>query len=60
MDEGSYVRDNWNKIDLIIVGFSLLDFYSLYQKYLTESQGRSSLQFLKVLRLLILIDHYVI
>ena len=52
MDEGSYIRDNWNKIDLIIVGFSLLDFYSLYQKYLTESQGRSSLQFLKVLRLL--------
>jgi hypothetical protein len=52
MDEGSYIRDNWNKIDLIIVLFSFLDFYSLYSKYLTSSQGRSSLQFLKVLRLL--------
>ena len=52
MDEGSYLRDNWNKIDLFIVAFSLLDFYSLYTKYLTDSQGRSSLQFLKVLRLL--------
>jgi hypothetical protein len=52
LDEGSYLRDNWNKIDLIIVAFSLLDFYSLYSKYLTSGQGRSSLQFLKVLRLL--------
>ena len=52
MDEGSYVRDNWNKIDLIIVLFSLLDFYSLYLKYLTPSKGGSSLHFLKVLRLL--------
>ncbi len=52
VDEGSYLRDNWNKIDFIIVAFSLLDFYSLYSKYLTDAQGRSSLQFLKVLRLL--------
>ena len=52
MDEGSYLRDNWNKIDLIIVLFSFFDFQGLFQKYLTSSQGGNSLQWLKVLRLL--------
>ena len=53
MDEGTYVRDNWNKIDLIIVVVSLIDIQSLVQKYLQNNNNvSSSLNFLKVLRLL--------
>ena len=52
MDEGSYLRDNWNKIDIIIVVCSIFDFENLIEKYLVGKQSNSSLQFLKVLRLL--------
>ncbi|MCQ2815701.1 MAG: ion transporter [archaeon] len=53
MDEGSYLRDNWNKIDLVIVAVSMFDVVSLVQKYIIKtSGGGSSLNFLKVLRLL--------
>ena len=52
MDEGSYLRDNWNKIDIIIVICSIFDFANLIQKYIIGVQGSSSYQFLKVLRLL--------
>ena len=53
LDEGSYVRDNWNKIDLIIVVVSLIDIQSLVSKYLqSNNNASSSLNFLKVLRLL--------
>ena len=52
MDEGSYLRDNWNKIDIIIVICSIFDFVNLIQKYIIGVQGSSSYQFLKVLRLL--------
>ena len=52
LDEGSYLRDNWNKIDIIIVICSIFDFVSLIQKYIIGNQTNSSLQFLKVLRLL--------
>ena len=52
MDEGSYLRDNWNKIDIIIVICSIFDFENLIEKYLVGKQSSSSLQFLKVLRLL--------
>ena len=52
MDEGSYLRDNWNKIDIIIVVCSIFDFENLIEKYLIGNQSSSSLQFLKVLRLL--------
>ena len=52
LDEGSYLRDNWNKIDIIIVICSIFDFVSLFQKYTAGNQNNSSLQFLKVLRLL--------
>ena len=52
MDEGSYLRDNWNKIDIIIVICSIFDFVNLIEKYLMEKNQNSSLQFLKVLRLL--------
>ena len=52
MDEGSYLRDNWNKIDIIIVICSIFDFVNLIQKYLIGNQTTSSLQFLKVLRIL--------
>ena len=52
MDEGSYLRDNWNKIDIIIVICSIFDFVNLIQKYIIGNQTTSSLQFLKVLRIL--------
>ena len=52
LDEGSYLRDNWNKIDIIIVICSIFDFENLIEKYGIGSQSNSSLQFLKVLRLL--------
>ena len=53
LDEGSYLTDNWNRIDLIIVVCSVFDFQNLFTKYLTSGSGSSSnLQFLKVLRLL--------
>ena len=52
MDEGSYIRDNWNKIDLIIVVVSLIDIDSIVQKYSSSGNKSSSFNFLKVLRLL--------
>ena len=52
LDEGSYLRDNWNKIDIIIVICSIFDFENLIEKYAIGNQSNSSLQFLKVLRLL--------
>ena len=52
MDEGSYLRDNWNKIDIIIVICSIFDFENLVEKYIIGNQSTSSVQFLKVLRLL--------
>ena len=52
MDEGSYLRDNWNKIDIIIVICSAFDFQNLFTKYFSSGRGSSSVQFLKVIRLL--------
>ena len=52
VDEGSYLRDNWNKIDIIIVICSVFDFQNLFTKYLGDGASSSSLKFLKVLRLL--------
>ena len=52
IDEGSYLRDNWNKIDIIIVVCSIFDFQNLFTKYIGDGGSSSSLKFLKVLRLL--------
>ena len=52
LDEGSYLRDNWNKIDIIIVICSIFDFQNLFTKYVGDGASTSSLQFLKVLKLL--------
>ena len=52
LDEGSYLRDNWNKIDIIIVICSIFDFQNLFTKYFTTGNANSSVQFLKVIRLL--------
>ena len=52
LDEGSYLRDNWNRIDIIIVICSIFDFQNLFTKYIGNGGSSSSLQFLKVLRLL--------
>jgi hypothetical protein len=51
MDKGSYLQDNWNKIDFVIVVVSLIDLQGLLSK-MTGNQNSSSLSFLKVLRLL--------
>jgi hypothetical protein len=52
LDEGSYLRDNWNRIDIVIVVCSIFDFQNLFTKYIGNGASSSSLQFLKVLRLL--------
>ena len=52
LDEGSYLRDNWNKIDIIIVLCSIFDYVNLFQKYFVDDKSTSSLQFLTVLRVL--------
>ena len=52
LDEGSYLTDHWNKIDIIIVICSLLDYEILFEKYVFGNSDVSSSQFLKVLRLL--------
>ena len=50
--EGSYLNDNWNKIDAIIVICSFIEFHNLFQKYFKSNNSTSSVEFLKVLRLL--------
>ena len=52
LDEGSYLTDHWNKIDIIIVLCSFFDYEILFEKYVYESKDASSSQFLKILRLL--------
>ena len=52
LDEGSYLTDHWNKIDIIIVVCSFLDYEILFEKYVFERNDFSSSQFLKVIRLL--------
>ena len=52
LDEGSYIRDNWNKIDFIIVLVSLIDIQSYVEKYINNTATSNSMNFLKVLRLL--------
>jgi hypothetical protein len=51
MDEGSYLRDSWNQMDLTIVVFSLVDFPSIID-VITGVKGSNALGFLRVLRLL--------
>ena len=51
-DEGTYLRDNWNKIDALIVICSFIEFHSITQKYYLKNNIASSVDFLKVLRLL--------
>ena len=52
MDEGSYITDDWNKIDIILVICSLFDYEILFEKYIFKKADVSSSDFLKVLRLL--------
>ena len=52
-DEGIYLRDNWNKIDALIVICYFIEFHSISQKYFLKNKKASSVDFLKVLRLLI-------
>ena len=51
-DEETYLRDNWNKIDVIIVLCSFIEFHTISQKYLFKNNITTSVDFLKVLRLL--------
>jgi hypothetical protein len=52
LDEGSYLNDNWNRIDFIIVIVSLIDLENLVNKFSGQQAGSGALGFLKVLRLL--------
>ena len=52
LDEGSYLSDNWNKLDIIIVICSIFDYENIFKKYVIHAKNNSSSQFLKVLRLL--------
>jgi hypothetical protein len=52
MDEGSYLHDNWNRIDFLIVIVSLIDLENLVNKFNGSQAGAGALGFLKVLRLL--------
>ena len=52
IDEGSYLRDNWNKIDLAISLVSLIDIQSIIDKYINNNGSTSSNSFLQILRLL--------
>ncbi len=51
MDEGSYLRDSWNQMDLTIVIFSLIDFPSIITT-ISGNKTSNQLGFLRVLRLL--------
>src|SRR5690606_3459077 len=51
MDEGSYLRDSWNQMDIIIVLFSLIDMPTIFQT-IGGNKVNNSLGFLRVLRLL--------
>jgi hypothetical protein len=52
LDEGSYLNDNWNRIDFVIVIVSLIDLENLVNKFSGQQAGSGALGFLKVLRLL--------
>ena len=51
-DDSSYLRDNWNKMDAIIVLCSFVDFHNTFQKYFKQNDSISSTEFLKLVRLL--------
>ena len=51
-DEGSYLRDNWNKMDAIIVICSFFEFHNAASKYFYTDNEYTSLEFLKIIRLL--------
>ena len=51
-DEGSYLKDNWNKMDAIIVLCSFVEFYNTFQKYFNKDYNFGSIEFLKIIRLL--------
>ena len=51
-DEGSYLRDHWNQMDVIIVLCSFIDFHNTFQKYFMADNNYNSIEFLKIMRLL--------
>ena len=51
-DEGSYLRDNWNKMDAIIVLCSFFEFHNSAQKYFFKNNSYTSLEFFRIMRLL--------
>ena len=52
LDEGSYLSDNWNKLDIVIVISSFFEYQNIFSKYVFGNDGGSSSQFLKVIRIL--------
>jgi hypothetical protein len=52
MGEGTYLKDNWNRIDFIICCVSIIDLQGILGKYSLGSESSGSLNFLRVLRIL--------
>jgi hypothetical protein len=52
MGEGTYIKDNWNRIDFIICCVSIIDLQAILSKYFSGNEGGTSLNFLRVLRIL--------
>jgi hypothetical protein len=52
LDEGSYLSDNWNKMDFVIVILSIIDLQGILSRLSGSNLGSGALGFLKVLRLL--------
>ncbi len=51
MHEGTYLRDNWNKLDFLIVVVSTIDMQSIVDSF-SGKTGGAEISFFKVLRLL--------
>lgn len=52
MEKGTYLRDNWNKLDFLIVVVSFFDIEQICYKWSYADSIQSSLGYLKVLRIL--------
>ena len=50
--KGTYLQDNWNRIDFIICCVSIIDLQAILAKYAAGGDTSGSLNFLRVLRIL--------
>ena len=52
LDEGSYLRDSWNQMDLLIIIFSVVDFPQNISALSKTNSDSNGIGFLRTLRLL--------